>query len=519
MTSLPNRPFISVTCVAGLFLVLALTRLPAALPPDAQAALDQGLSAAKLQQWTVAIRNFNQARAAAPDAPEPLFNLGLAESQIKGRELRAICWFEAYLALTPNAANAAAVRKQIADLEIRVEGNADQMIGMLKSIGGKYPDSYWSIAGLLAENGDPAGAEEFYENANTNSIARGEGGLLEDIAVTEMAKGLARAGKLKEALVEADKDSDPRAKDDVREQVAEADMTLGQFPEAAGLINQISADGEPDKLDKLFRLVQAENAAGLRDQAMSFLSDMRGQISQHEDDAWAHESLAATESELGQKDDAEGELRRARELIARAKGPMEHYHRMNELCNMALVLNEMGRRSQALSAMHDAESESVASENAKEGAFDTGRYEEYYLMLHDWDAAESYVNEYNSDPKNPGLRYFAIQEINDAMRSAAVDEGKATALAVLRNSASSPVQRAQAWADYLKTCLSLPLFTDFNATVAGLEQDLPKDAGTESIFNHVKTPALELLDRLGDIRTLRAVSQPLGNVPAETKGP
>src|SRR5262245_48478893 len=72
------------------------------LPPEAQEAFDKGVIAAKQKDYQVAIRFFQEARTLAPDAREIFFNLGLAESKIPGHELRAICWFGAYLAANPN---------------------------------------------------------------------------------------------------------------------------------------------------------------------------------------------------------------------------------------------------------------------------------------------------------------------------------------------------------------------------------------------------------------------------------
>src|SRR5579864_4208945 len=73
----------------------------AVLPQVAQRAIEQGKSAAsqKPPAWAVAVSYFDAARKAAPLSPQPLYFLGLAAAQMHGRELRAICWFEAYLAL------------------------------------------------------------------------------------------------------------------------------------------------------------------------------------------------------------------------------------------------------------------------------------------------------------------------------------------------------------------------------------------------------------------------------------
>src|SRR5437762_3013219 len=90
--------------------------------------------AAKQQEWEIAIRSFQEARKTAPDAPEVFYNLGLAESKMPGRELRAIAWFGAYLSATRNAPNAAAVKDKIAELQIKNEGNTSRLINQVQEI-------------------------------------------------------------------------------------------------------------------------------------------------------------------------------------------------------------------------------------------------------------------------------------------------------------------------------------------------------------------------------------------------
>ncbi len=88
------------------------------IPPPSPAAREpiaRGIAAAKRQDYALAIRGFEEARALAPRAPEVYFNLGLAESKRPGHELRAIAWFGAYLTADPYAPawNEAAVLKQM----------------------------------------------------------------------------------------------------------------------------------------------------------------------------------------------------------------------------------------------------------------------------------------------------------------------------------------------------------------------------------------------------------------------
>ena len=121
--------------------LLTVTPLHAELPPEALAAMNKGVLAAKQQEWEIAIQSFQEARKAAPNAPELFYNLGLAESKIPGRELRAISWFGAYLAANPSAPNADAVRDLVAGLQIKSQGNIFRMIKIVQEADGLIPDA------------------------------------------------------------------------------------------------------------------------------------------------------------------------------------------------------------------------------------------------------------------------------------------------------------------------------------------------------------------------------------------
>ena len=83
------------TIVFSLLLPIAVLTQTATLPPAAQKALDAGIASAKAGDLQTAIKLLDDARKSAPYSPAIYFNLGLAESKIPGRELRAICSFEA----------------------------------------------------------------------------------------------------------------------------------------------------------------------------------------------------------------------------------------------------------------------------------------------------------------------------------------------------------------------------------------------------------------------------------------
>ena len=141
------------------FASVAQTNAPAPLPPAAQEAVNKGIIAAKVPDYLLAIRFFEEARKIAPQAPVIYLNLGLAESRIPGRELRAIAWYGAYLAAYLDAPNAAAVKEQIAVLDVRNQSNVSRLIKSAQDAVNQMPvdrrDSHLSIvAWLWGRSGD-----------------------------------------------------------------------------------------------------------------------------------------------------------------------------------------------------------------------------------------------------------------------------------------------------------------------------------------------------------------------------
>ena len=138
--------------------------------------LDEGLAAARQQQWTVAIRYFLKAQAVRPTEPEVLFNLGLAESKIPGRELRAMAWLQAYLLSAPDAANASAVRTEIVNLKMRVEGAIEKLVAQAKQLAGQFSrddaklSAFCDVAIAQARTGDTDGAELTFRKAGVNGL-------------------------------------------------------------------------------------------------------------------------------------------------------------------------------------------------------------------------------------------------------------------------------------------------------------------------------------------------------------
>ncbi len=156
--------FFVLCAVFLLFIMSSVVQAADELSPEARESFDKGLVAVNQQEWQIAIRYFLKAQEKAPYAPEVLFNLGLAESKVAGRELRSIAWFRAYLEKTQNATNADAVRKEIVGLEIRVEATIGKLIEQAmqlveqEEVLGYRCSHYVNIAVALARAGDIPGA-------------------------------------------------------------------------------------------------------------------------------------------------------------------------------------------------------------------------------------------------------------------------------------------------------------------------------------------------------------------------
>ncbi len=103
--------------------------------------------------WSDAVTD--QTAAQGPDAPAAsdtgaaLYRHGLAEAQLPGRELRAICWFKAYLAVVPQGQYADGARQQIDQLNQSISGRTE---AIFKRMG--------ELAGGLAQGTDEAAAAQ-----------------------------------------------------------------------------------------------------------------------------------------------------------------------------------------------------------------------------------------------------------------------------------------------------------------------------------------------------------------------
>ena len=122
------------------FLVCPALPAIAQLSPDAQREIEWGKDAAQKKNYELAVMFFDMARKSAPDAPEIYGYLGLAESKIGGRELRAIAWYGAYLAANPRVGNAAAVNNAIAELMKASENNISLLMKTWETAAASMPN-------------------------------------------------------------------------------------------------------------------------------------------------------------------------------------------------------------------------------------------------------------------------------------------------------------------------------------------------------------------------------------------
>ena len=117
------------------------------LSPEAQEAMNRGLSAARQQEWELAIKYFSEARRAANDSRSAMFNLAMAYDKAGRYELLAITWYRAYLAAASAARDLQPqnqkVRERVTDLEVKAEANIQRLIQRAKEmVAAGHPSSH-----------------------------------------------------------------------------------------------------------------------------------------------------------------------------------------------------------------------------------------------------------------------------------------------------------------------------------------------------------------------------------------
>jgi hypothetical protein len=131
-----------------------------------QEAFKQGVQATQKQEWLNALGYFEEVRRSVPLAPELLFNLALTEEALPGRELRALAWFKAYLAVAPEGPNAKPIEEACRVLELKVRLTLSNLLRQARQIAGRFPEDNARNQSLIrvftaqAETGNFHEAEE-----------------------------------------------------------------------------------------------------------------------------------------------------------------------------------------------------------------------------------------------------------------------------------------------------------------------------------------------------------------------
>jgi hypothetical protein len=488
----------------------------AALSPQAQAAVEEGVSAAKQAQWEVAISSFNEARLAAPESPIPLSNLGLAEAQLPGHELRAICWFEAYLALAPNAANAPAVHQQITILKNRVQGNADKIIAMLKVLAAQIPSDAGNarshakghIAAMLISERDMDAAEQ---------IVQQSGKYDQDSVHYETGQFLLQLNLISDAIKEAD--LSVSSKSVVYNSICERQIAAGDYEGAKRSIEQLES---PDQLYERLALVEAEYHSGQRGDAGNILSVARASVDKESDMNLRERYLAyvaVTEYKIDLREQSDALLRQIKNDVDNISGKDKDGHRAFILDDLTGAYSDTGRRSEALDLLKQEEKACAIKikEHEEGGGFwqcEYSLFQTNLYKLNDYDGAERIIKHflYGKDYTEEDRQRWR-EEINDAKTQVVTGKAEAAAKAVqaaslktLADAGSSPLQRAQAWENYLQAFLNAPIYTsDFKATLTALPNFAPPandPSKSQTVFDHVTQPASDLLTKLNDIHAL-----------------
>jgi tetratricopeptide (TPR) repeat protein len=192
------------------------------LPAAAQVAVNKGKSADAQHDYLAAIEHFQEALRHAPNAPELYFYLGVEESKIPGRELRAIAWLGAYLSLRGDGPDAEKVKNNIRKLQV---AHRITLLAVLKDLektarlaetNDRGP-SFRDLARKLAEIGDFTSALQIA--ANLADLPESQAEAYGWIAGVQLAKADIAAA-LKTASLSVDGD----AKDETYQRIVSAQI-------------------------------------------------------------------------------------------------------------------------------------------------------------------------------------------------------------------------------------------------------------------------------------------------------
>ena len=306
-------------CLAQPFAALAQTNTPVPLPPAAQEALNNGILAAKLPDYLLAIRYFEEARKIAPKHPVIYLNLGLAESKISGRELRAIAWFGAYLAAYPGAPNAAAVKEQIAVLKVRNQSNTARLIKQVQTAAGQNEGLLGDVAGLWAKAGDVTEGLRTADLLQMNA-KYAQPDIMKSMALNKVSRAQIGNGDLAGALMTANLIQDAGTKSETLLLVIEAQIKTGDITGAKKTISDVGDSRSWAKMSNLRRdiaILQAK--AGDTAGSLATLAPENAKPANRQD----YNLLSYTYSKIAELQIKSGDIAGTQKTISLAEAAME----------------------------------------------------------------------------------------------------------------------------------------------------------------------------------------------------
>jgi len=130
-----------IAAVAAVFLacaaIVAVAR--AEVPDAAQVEFARGVEAAAAGDYAGAAASFAEAERIAPESSTIHFNLGLAQAQISGRELSAICWLGAFLAREPYSPLRPSIEMTIDALDAQHRQNVASLVELYVDAAAERP--------------------------------------------------------------------------------------------------------------------------------------------------------------------------------------------------------------------------------------------------------------------------------------------------------------------------------------------------------------------------------------------
>ena len=301
--SFPRRHFLSLPNWLGLsgLLCLGLVRpygagaesappVPLVIPllPEARAAVDRGLAATRTQNYVAAVRAFQEARQTAPIAPEILYDLGEAESKIPGREMRAVCWYAAFLTVSPAAPQADVIKKEIIRLEAKYQETVRAAIQSVQKAVARTAVANQilpSLIALWAEAGDPATAVKTADQIE-DTQARHK-------ALEHFVIETTYWDDVPVALKAAEQISDEATRDSLRNTIARIQAESGDITAALQTVNLLQDQGLKDNALATIARVQLKTGdiaaaqqttgqivfAGLRDRSLVAIAEAQASLS------------------------------------------------------------------------------------------------------------------------------------------------------------------------------------------------------------------------------------------------